>query len=544
MDDTSGDLARGRERHRRAAWAEAFELLARADELSPLGAEDLELLAVSAYLVGRDAEYLDALDRAHRLHAAAQRWTRAARCAFWIGLRFLLRGEAGRATAWHARAGRLLDRGAGDSVERGYLLLPDAEQRLRAGDAQRAYAIAAAAAAAGERFAEADLVAIARHLQGRARLQDARVQEGLGLLDEVMLAATAGELSPIPTGLLYCSVIDCCRTVHALDRAREWTAALARWCDAQPEMVSFTGACRVHRAEVLLLCGDWRAARAEALRARERAATDRASAAEAAYQLGEVHRLCGEEPAAEALYRLASEGGREPQPGLALLRLAQGRVAAATAAIRRVLGATQDLLARTRLLPAAVEILLAARERADARKASAEFQAIAARFDTAVLRAVSQQARASVELADGNAVAALDLARRAGAVWAMLEAPHPAAQVRVLAGLACRALGDEEGCGLELEAARQVFARLGAAADAARVAALARPERPRRAHGLTPRELEVLRLVASGRSNKDIARALHRSEKTVDRHVSSILGKLHVPSRAAATAFAYEHELV
>jgi len=544
MEGAVGDVARGRERCQRRAWAEAFALLARADDRSPLGAEDLELLAVSAYLVGRDAEYLDALDRAHRLHAAEERWTRAARCAFWIGLRFLLRGETGRATAWHARAGRLLVRGGGDSVERGYLLLPEAEQRLRAGDALRAYAIAADAAAAGERFGDVDLVAIARHLQGRARLHEGAVQEGLGLLDEVMLAATAGELSPIPTGLLYCSVIDCCRTVHALDRAREWTAALARWCDDQPEMVSFTGACRVHRAEVLLLCGDWPAATAEALRARARAATDRGSGGEAAYQLGEVHRLCGEEPAAQELYRLASEEGREPQPGLALLRLAQGRVGAAKAAIRRVLGTTPDPLARTRLLPAAVDILLAARERAEAWSAAAELQVIAARFDTAVLRALSQQARASVELADGNALAALDLARRAGEVWAMLEAPHPAAQVRVVAGLACRALGDDEGCGLELEAARQVFARLGAAADAARVAALARSARPRRAHGLTPRELEVLRLVAAGRSNKDIARTLHRSEKTVDRHVSSILGKLHVPSRAAATAFAYEHELV
>ncbi len=544
MEGAAGDVARGRERYRRRAWAEAFELLARADALSPLGAEDLELLAVSAYLVGRDAAYLDALDRAHRLHAAEERWARAARCAFWIGLRYLLRGEAGRATAWHARAGRLLDRGGGESVERGYLLLPEAEQRLRSGDAPRAYTIAAAAAAAGERFGEVDLVAIARHLQGRARLHEARVQEGLGLLDEVMLAATAGELSPIPTGLLYCSVIDCCRSVHALDRAREWTSALAAWCDEQPEMVSFTGACRVHRAEVLLACGDWRAATAEALRARERAATDRASAGEATYQLAELHRLRGEQPAAEELYRLASEAGREPQPGLALLRLAQGHAAAAVAAIRRVLGSTADPLARTRLLPAAVEILLAARERADAREASAELQAIAARFDTAVLVAIAQQARATVELAEGNAAAALDLARGAGEVWAALEAPHPSAQARVLVGLACRALGDEEGCGLELEAARQLFARLGATLDSARVEALARPERPRRAHGLTPRELEVLRLVASGKSNKDIARALHRSEKTVDRHVSSILGKLRVPSRAAATAFAYEHELV
>jgi DNA-binding CsgD family transcriptional regulator len=191
-----------------------------------------------------------------------------------------------------------------------------------------------------------------------------------------------------------------------------------------------------------------------------------------------------------------------------------------------------------------VEILLAGGEVAEARAASDELQAIAERFETGALCALALQARGAVELAEGNAMAALDPVRRAGSVWAEMEAPYPAAQARVVAGLACRALGDDEGCRLELEAARRVFARLGAAPDAARVDSLAKPDCSRRPHGLTPRELEVLRLVATGKTNKAIASELFLSEKTVDRHVSSILGKLDVPSRAAATAFAYEHELV
>ncbi len=544
MEDATGDLALGREHYRLRTWAEAYASLARADGVSRLEAEDLELLAVSAYLVGRDAAYLDALDRAYHAHLAAARPTRAARCAFWMGLRSQFRGEAGRATAWYARAGRLLDHEAGDCVERGYLLVPVAEEHLQSGDAHGAFSVAAAAAVAGEHFGEADLVAIARHLQGRARLHEGLVKEGLALLDETMLAVTSGELSPIPTGLLYCSVIDCCRSVHALERAREWTAALARWCDEQPEMVSFTGACRAHRAEVLQLSGAWSAAVQEARRARERAATDRLSAGEAAYQLGEISRLRGEHAEAEGWFRTASEGGREPQPGLALLRLAQGRLGASVAAIRRVVGGTTDPPLRTRLLPAYVEILLAAGEVAEARAASDELQGLARRFETGVLRALALHSRGAVALAEGNAAAALDLVRRAGQLWAELEAPYPSAQARVLTGLACRALGDDEGCRLELDAARRVFAGLGAAPDAARVDSLARPTGVRRVLGLTPRELEVLRLVAAGKTNKAIARELSLSEKTVDRHVSSILGKLNVPSRAAATAFAYEHELV
>jgi DNA-binding CsgD family transcriptional regulator len=541
-----GELERGRKCYARRAWAEAYRALSLADQAAPLAAADLELLAMSAYLIGRDDDYLNALDRAHHAHLDAGENLRAVRCAFWLGLRLLFRGETGRATGWLSRAQRLLEREGRDCVEQGYLLLPVAQQHLMGGDCAAAYAVATGAVEIGDRFGEADLVACARHLQGRIVVQQGQVEAGLALLDEVMLAVSAGRLSPLVTGLIYCSVIEGCQEVYALGRAREWTAALAQWCEEQPEMVAFTGTCLVHRAEIMQLRGAWPDAIEQAQRARERCiqAANRRAAAAALYQQGEVHRLRGEFPAAEAAYRSASQGGWEPQPGLALLRMAQGRTDAAAAAIRRVASATSDRLQRTRLLPAYIEIMLAAGDVAEARAACRELEAIASSFDTGVLGAIAAQARGAVELAEGNAQAALGSLRRAWQVWEQVEAPHLAAQVRVLIGLACRALGDEDGSRLELDAARAVFEALGAAPDLARIDSPAASVPSGRSHGLTRRELQVLRLVAAGKTNKAIAAELFLSEKTIDRHVSNILTKLDVPSRAAATARAYEHKLI
>lgn len=541
------ELDQGRAWCRQRAWAHACEWLSRADGAAPLHADDLELLATAAYLSGRDDDYLTALERAHHDHLRAAAGLRAARCAFWLGLRLLFRGETGRASGWLGRAERLLEREPPDCVERGYLLLPVVEQRLGAGDADAAYATAADAAAIGERAGELDLVAIARHLQGRVRLQQGQVKQGLALLDEAMVAVTAGELSPIVCGLIYCSVIEACQQVYALGRSREWTRALAAWCDQQPQMVAFSGVCRVHRAELLQWRGAWGEAIAEAQRACERSLHGNVQAAAAAYyQQAEVHRLRGEFAAAEQAYRRASQWGWEPQPGLALLRVAQGRADAAQAAIRRLLDATDDRLQRLRLLPACVEIMLAANDLEQARSASQALTEIAADFDSEVLTAMAAQAAGAVALAAGDARAALGPLRRAWQVWQRLEAPYLAARARMAIGLACRALGDEDGGRLELDAARAVFEQLCAVPDLARVAALIGNDAPVAAptHGLTARELQVLRLAAAGKTNKAIAAELFLSVKTIDRHLSNIFTKLGVPSRAAATAYAYEHKLI
>jgi DNA-binding CsgD family transcriptional regulator/tetratricopeptide (TPR) repeat protein len=538
-------LDQARNSYGQRAWSDAYQAFLSADQQCQLQAEDLELFALTAYLIGRDEDYLRTLERAFSAHANVGQCARAARCAFWLGFRLSMRGEIGHATGWFSRAQRLLERDGRECAERGYLLTPVVEQYLESSDCEAAYAAAAEAAAIGERCGDPDLVACARHQQGRARLQQAQVQAGLALLDETMVMVTAGELSPLVTGLMYCSVIQACQEVYAIDRSREWTAALARWCDSQPDMVSFAGVCQVHRAEILQLQGAWPDAIEAAQRACARSqGVDRRATAAAFYQQAEVHRLKGEFAAAEEAYRSASEFGLEPQPGLALLRVAQGRTDAAASAIRRIASTTVDRLKRMSLLPAYIEIMLAAGEVEDARNACRELEGIAQSFDTEVPVAIAAQARGAVHLAEGDAQAALGSLRRAFEIWQRIDAPHAGARVRVLIGQACRALGDEDGAGLEIDAAKSVFERLGAAPDLARIELVMKGAPAGDTHRLTPRELQVLRLVATGKTNKAIAGKLCLSEKTVDRHVSNIFTKLDVSSRAAATAFAYRHKLV
>ena len=541
-----GELERGRESYARRAWTDAYIALSDADRAAPLGAEDLELLATSAYMLGRDDDCLGGLERAYHLHLDAGEALRAVRCAFWVGITLALRGEMGRASGWLGRAQRLVEREAEDCVERGYLLVPVMLRHEAVGDWEAAYATAADAVEIGERFGDADLLALTVHEQGCALIQQGRVEEGLGLLDEAMVAVIAGELSPIVTGIVYCSVIAGCQEVYALRRAQEWTAALTQWCEDQPDMVAFSGRCLVHRAEIMELHGTWREALEEARRARQRCeqGNNQSAAAQAFYRQGELHRLQGKFSAAEEAYRDASRYGCEPQPGMALLRLAQGKDDAAAAAIQRAVGETTDPLKRTRLLPAYVEIMLAVGDVEEARSACDELQEISAHYESPMLGAMVAHAHGAVDLAQGDARAALLALRRAWQVWQELEVPYEVARVRVLLGLACRALGDDDSAALELEAAHDAFARLGAVPDLARLESLIRRATSADAQRLTPRELEVLRLVAAGETNKAIATKLVLSERTVDRHVSNIFTKVGVTSRAAATAYAYKHELL
>jgi DNA-binding NarL/FixJ family response regulator len=540
-------VSRGREAFARRAWADAFESLSRADQVAPLGAEELELLATSAYMLGRDDEHVRALERAHHAYLDAGDTPRAVYCVYWIGHNLMLRREMGPATGWFGRGQRLLESEERDCAERGYLRIPVLVGHAIAGDSVAAYESATEITEIGTRFADRDLIAIGMHEQGHALVRQGRFEEGLRLLDEVMVAVTAGELSPIVSGIVYCNTIGFWQSVYELRRAREWTEALTRWCDQQPDMVAHTGVCLLHRAEIMQLQGAWEAALEEARSAGERFADGVLNArvcGKAYYRQGEVHRLRGARSSAEESYREASRRGYEPQPGLALLRLAEGKGDAASSAIRRVLDEASQPRARAALLPAYVEIMLDGGEVEEARSASGELETISGAHRSDMLRAMSAQARGALALAEGDTQTALVALRDAWQAWQELDAPYEAARVRVLVGLGCRAVGDEDTALWELDAARSVFEGLGAAPDVAWVVSLTASPQAVAAHGLTKRELEVLRLVARGATNRSIAAELMLSDRTIDRHVSNLFAKLRVSSRAAATAYAYEHDLL
>jgi DNA-binding CsgD family transcriptional regulator len=535
-------LERGRDSFARRAWSKACELLTRADADEPLRGEDLELLATSAYLLGRDDDFISSYERAHYRYLEAGATRLAARAALWAGMHLAAQGEVGPASGWLGRAQRLLDKEPGESAERGYLLLPVMFRYEAAGDFEAAAAAAREAAAIGERFGDLGLLALATHGQGHMLIRAGRVREGIALLDEAMVTATGADVSPIIIGLVYCGVILACQEVYEVRRAREWTAELSRWCEQQPEMVAFTGRCLVHRAEILQLGGEWADALEEAQRATWRFVETRNPAAGLAhYRRAELLRLQGDFAAAEEAYRDASRAGWEPQPGLSQLRLAQGRSDAAIAAIRRACAEVAEPVKRLTLVPAYVEIMLAAGETDEARAACRELEELAAGYESPMLSGLVAYACGATELASGDARAALAALRRACRAWQELEAPYELARTRTLVGLACRALGDEEAAALELEAARTVFADLGAVTDVARVDALTSPAET---HGLSRRELEVLSLVAAGKSNREIAAELVISEHTVARHLQNIFRKLRLSSRTAVAAFAFEHDLV
>jgi DNA-binding CsgD family transcriptional regulator len=540
-------LAQARQALDEHRWEDAHNLLASAEAEAPLQGPDLARFAMVAYLTGRDAESTDLLTRAHHAYLAQSDAPGAARCAFWLSFTALNAGDVSHSMGWSARAQRLLDAGGHDCVERGYLLLPDARRLVAEGGWQRAHQMFLEVAAIGERFGDADLIALGRQGCGRALIRMGEAAQGSSLLDEVMVAVTAGELSPTVAGIVYCSVISACFEIFDLRRAREWTDALTDWCSAQPDMVPYRGVCLIHRAEILRLRGIWPQALDEARRACEHLSRQprQTELGAAFYQLGELHRLQGRLDEAEEAYRRASEAGRSPQPGLALVRLAQGKIDAATTAIARAVSETRDRRPRVILLAAQVEILLAASDIATAKSALGELTACASEMASPFLRAIASSTSGGVSLAEGDCEAALGALHEARTLWRDLEAPYEAARCGMMIGLSCRALRDTDGAQLELEAACRTFRQLGAVLDAAHVETLLSAGASAAGRGgLTLREVEVLKLVASGKTNRAIAEALDISEKTVARHLSNIFTKLDLPSRAAATAYAFQHHIV
>jgi ATP/maltotriose-dependent transcriptional regulator MalT len=537
----SEQIAEARDAVARESWAEAYRRL-RALDADGLSPRDLEGLADAAWWTRRMEESFAARQRAYAGYADAGDDLAAALVAGRLCIDRFWRGEAAVGAGWLMRAQRHL-RGRPESLQHGYLALCEAFVAHRRGELEAALPLTERAIRIGQRFGDRDLVAMGIHAQGLALVAAGRVAEGMALLDEAMTSVVAGELSQYYTGVIYCNVMASCLEVGDLGRAGEWSEAARAWYEGLSPEAPYPGFCRVNRSEVALLLGAWSEAEAEATRACQELTFQPMAAGRAFYEAGEVRRRMGDLAGAEAAFARSHELGFEPQPGLALLRLAQGRPDAAMAALRLALGGgAGGRLGRARLLAAQVEVALAADDLDAARAASGELATIAHDFGTPALDAEAAMADGSLRLAEGDLPGALARLRHACATWQELRLPFEAARARLRYGAALRQAGDADGALLELRAALAAFQRLGAAGEAARAAELLgeRAELPR---GLTAREAEVLRLVATGRSNRDIAAELVLSEHTVARHLQNIFAKLGVSSRAAATAFAFEHDL-
>lgn len=547
---SAGALERGRELLRQKAWAAAFAELSTADKQEGLGAQDLLSLALVAHLLGREAENVSLLARAHRAFQGEGDMRSAVRCAFWLGFSAMLNGDMAQASGWLSRARRVLDECAEQQpegcVEEGYLLLPVGYRSVHAGEPEIAYAAFTEAAAIGERYGDKDLIALARQGEGRALIRKGKIGQGIALLDEVMVGVTADEVSPNVAGGVYCSVIEACGEIFDIRRAQEWTAALDQWCSAHPDIIPYRGHCQIRRAEILQLRGRWAEALEAALQACEGLSKSRLSstARSAFYCLAEIHRVRGDFEDAETAYRRASQLGATQQPGFALLLVARGQNDNAAAIIANLLQSVKEPGARAIVLDVGVEVYLACGDVAGARTSADELADVAKLIDASLLHAMSLRATGAVLIAENQFPAAREVLHRSLAFWREMDAPYEAARVRLLLGEACRAQHDQATAELEFDAARCVFQQLGAKADLLRLdAAMQETEHPP-GGPLTTREVEVLGLVATGKTNRAIAKKLFISEKTVARHISNIFLKLDLSSRAAATAYAYQHKLM
>jgi ATP/maltotriose-dependent transcriptional regulator MalT len=538
-------INRGRELFSQRRWSEAFREFAAADAFRPLDIDDLDRLATAAYLAGRDDESESCRGRAHQRLVDQGDFERAAHAAFWMAFGLLQRGALAPAAGWLHRAARILEERGIDSVVRGYLLIPAAIRQMAEGDAATSHGTFGQAAAIAARFGDPALAALACNGRGRALIRLGRTADGVAALDEAMAAVVAGAVVPILAGDIYCAVLEGCQEIYDLRRASEWTHSLTQWCAAQPDLVRYRGECLLYRAEVRQFRGEWTDAEADVRQACTLLSTPRPRPPMGAayYRLGELHRLRGDFADAEDAYRQANEWGRKPQPGLSLLRFAQGDSAGAAASIRSLLPERRPRGARALILSASVEILTSAGDHDGARAAAADLAAIAREVGTPMLAAAAAHAAGVVLLSAGDAAAALIPLREACEGWRDVGMPYEEAQTRSYIAEACRRLDDRDGCAMERDVSRRLFERLGARSALARALEHAGGRRSQTVP-LSEREAQVLRLVAAGKTNRTIAEELFISEKTVARHVSNIFDKLGVSSRAAATAWAFHRHLV
>jgi len=523
-------------------WQACFDAAGRAGSDDPAReAERLDLLADAAWWLGRLDECIDARERAYRIYDEYGDERRAGQCAVWLYEHHCFRASPSIASGWLGRARRALGRGA-ECAELGALILREAEMAHGSGALDVAAALAERGVDLGRQLRCADLEAEALQALGRIRIDEGRPADGLALLDEAMLFAVEGRLSPYSTGKVYCSLISACEELSDHGRAAEWTAATAKWAADHPLAV-FPGLCRVHHATALRWRGDWAEAEQEAIRASEELATiNRPNAAAAWAEVGDIRRRLGDLDGAAEAFAAADAIAPQPRAGVALLRLAAGDLGQASAIITDALEAAGwNRLARAKVLPALAQIAIAAGDIATATGAVEELETIATDFESRGIAAAAASARGRLQLATGSPDASATL-RAAVNRWVDLGVPYEIATTRMLLGEACRLRGDDRGAHAAFRAARQLFDELGVRVDDRTLQVT--PSRPPLPAGLTEREAEVLRLVAAGHTNKEIAAALFLSEKTVARHLSNIFTKIGVSTRAAATAFAFERGIV
>ncbi len=528
-------------------WTEVYNQLLKADKEHSLGPNDLEKLGLAAYLTGRDNESFLILERAHMGYADWGETGYAIRCAFWLGLMFRNAGEMARSSGWFARGERLLmDISNQDCPEKKLLLIPQALGELSAGHGAKAQQIFELVVSTGEQFRNTDLITLGRLGLGQAMIQQGEITKGIKLLDETMITIETEEVFPLLNGIVYCAVIETCRKVWDVERAQEWTAALSRWCDAQPDLVPFRGECLVRRAEIFQFHGEWHKALEEIIDACDLLTQhhDEPAAGEAYYRQAELYRISGNFRKAEDSYHQAAKRGKNPQPGLALLRLVQGQNDAAKKSIVNTLQETKDQKRRAELLPALVNIMIAEKEIDEAIEAEKELCVIARKFNVPYLLALCSYCMGLVSHAKGDTRLALEQLQRALKFWNSLNLPYEAALTRELKGLVYLEMNDRDNSEAELMAANWVYEQLGANSDLERVNRLMNRKRHLEPSGLSLRELQVLQLVASGMTNKLVADKLFISERTVDRHVSNIFNKLGVSSRVEATAYAIKNQML
>ena len=541
---TEDPVAVGRDALDRHAWDEAYEILVEADRTGSLNGEGLGLLASAAHWSAHPEETVQILERAYAAYLEENNRAAASMTAFRVGEQYGMRMALPQAQGWAAKAMRLGEEDPSWPVH-GWLLWMQGLISWFQPDLEAAIAFYDKALEFAAKSGDRDLAAMSLHDKGHAFCVRGNVEEGLTMLDEAMVAVVGGELGPDAAGYVYCAMISVCSKLGDYRRAAEWTEATLRWCERQ-SVPAFPGICRVHKAELMRLSGSLEEAEQEARMACEELPRFNfyAGLGPANYEIGEIRRRVGDYAEAEQAYARAQQYGRQPEPGLSLLRMAQGKVKAAGISVEQALaeGADNHCL-RVRLLSAQAEIALAANDLETATAAAEELDTIVTEYRSDAIHAMAAYVRGAVRLAGGEHEEALRDLRKAQRLWQHVYAPFEVAEARLLQARAQRALGNEEAAVTEARAAHEAFEQLGARPAAEQAAALLAPLRdpPK---GLSEREVEVLRLVARGKTNRQIAQELVISDHTVARHVQNIFAKLDVSSRSAATAFAFEHGLV